>query len=203
MAHPGAGIENPIIGDRVVFRRTTAETNGEVLEIDLFAAPGAKGPPEHVHPTASERFEVISGSLQGSVNGEVRTFRAGDRFTIPAGAPHTWWNAGTEEAHVRVWVEPASRMESFLETIYGLAQDGRTNAKGLPNPLQLAVFAQAYFDVNHVARPPLAVQRVIFGILAPIGRLLGYRPDHPYPYTEAAKASEPDLPGAGPRPVIS
>jgi hypothetical protein len=98
---------------------------------------------------------------------------------------------------VRVWVEPASRMESFLETIYGLAHDGRTNAKGMPNPLQLAVFSQAYFDVNHVARPPLAVQRVLFGILAPIGRLLGYRPDHPYPYPEAPPAAESELPGTG------
>ena len=73
-------------------------------------------------------------------------------------------------------------MDTFLETIYGLAQDGKTDAKGMPNLLQLAVFASAYFDTNHLARPPLVVQRLLLGGLAVIGRLAGYRADYPYPY---------------------
>jgi hypothetical protein len=46
----------------------------------------------------------------------------------------------------------------------------------------LAVFASAYFDTNHLARPPLVVQRLVLGGLAVIGRLAGYRADFPYPY---------------------
>ena len=37
MAHAGAVIENPVVGDRIVFLRTTADTAGELLEFDLFA----------------------------------------------------------------------------------------------------------------------------------------------------------------------
>ncbi len=184
MAKAGDMIENPIIGDRIVFRRTAAESGGELLELDLFATPGAQGPPEHVHPNQEERFTVLSGVLGASIGGQEHRFTAGEAFVVPAGTPHTWWNDGEREAHVRVEFRPASRMEGFLETIYGLAVDGKTNRRGLPNPLQLAVFAREYFDVNHVARPPLPVQRIVFGGLGSLGRLLGYRADYPYPYAD-------------------
>lgn len=182
MAKAGAVIENPVIGDRIVFRRTAAESGGELLELDLFAKPGAKGPPEHVHPNQEERFTVIAGSLRAVIRGRERQFTAGEAFVVPAGTPHTWWNDGEEEAQVRVEFRPASRMESFLETIYGLAKDGKTNREGLPNTIQLAVFAREYFDVNHLARPPLPVQRIVFTVLGSLGHLLGYRANYPYPY---------------------
>lgn len=178
----GTVIENPVIGDRLVLLDTSAETGGELLRFDLFARPGAPGPPEHVHPEQEERFAVISGTLRGRIDGEEREFSAGDKFVVPAGIPHTWWNDGDAEVQVRVELRPASRMASFLETLYGLAQDGKTNEEGVPNLLQLAVIAREYFDVNHVAHPPLAVQKLAFSILAPLGRLMGYRADYPYPY---------------------
>ena len=62
MARPGAVIENPVIGDRITFLRTTAETAGELLEFDIFARAGAQGPPEHIHPHSTERFEVLRGT---------------------------------------------------------------------------------------------------------------------------------------------
>ena len=187
MARAGAVIENPVIGDRVVFRCTSAETAGELLEFDIYARAGAQGPPEHIHPSSSERFEVLAGTLRARVAGVERTVAAGESLTIPAGTPHTWWNTGADEVQVRVQLRPAGRMEAFLETIYGLALAGRTNRNGVPSFLQLAVFAPAYFDTNHIVRPPLAVQRMVFAVLAPLARLLGYQPDYPYPYPPAER----------------
>ena len=83
---------------------------------------------------------------------------------------------------MRVQITPAGRMETFLETIYALASTGRTNAKSVPSFLQLSVFAPAYFDTNDIVAPPLAVQRILFGIVGPIARMMGYRADVPYPY---------------------
>ena len=116
-------------------------------------------------------------------------YSAGEALTVSAGTLHTWWNVGAEEVAVRVQLTPAGRMEMFLETIYALAAAGRTNRKGVPHFLQLAVFAPAYFDTNHIVRPPMAIQRVVFGVVAPLARLLGYRPDYPYPYPESVSGS--------------
>ena len=46
-----------------------------------------------------------------------------------------------------------------------------------------------YEDEIYLARPPLFVQRAIFGVLASIGRLLGYRAEYPYPYARQREAS--------------
>ena len=65
--------------------------------------------------------------------------------------------------------------EHLLETITGLATKGKVNAKGMPPLPQLALIALHYFDVLRLAKPPLSVQKALFGILAAVGRLLGYK----------------------------
>ena len=135
---------------------------------------------------------MIAGLIRARIDGRDHRFTTGDECVVARGIPHTWWNAGPTEARVLVEYRPASRMETFLETIYGLVQDGKTNDKGVPNLMQRAVFARAYFDVCHLARPPLAVQKALFGLLSPLGRLLGYRADYPYPYESGRRLPAPD-----------
>jgi hypothetical protein len=50
----------------------------------------------------------------------------------------------------------------------------------LPNLLQLAVLLRAYRNELILARPPPLVQTVLFGLLASIGRLLGYKAEYSY-----------------------
>jgi len=45
----------------------------------------------------------------------------------------------------------------------------------MPNLLQLAVLAREFDDVIRFTRPPRLVQWALFGLLAPLARLLGYR----------------------------
>ena len=61
-----------------------------------------------------------------------------------------------------------------------LAQDGKLNDKGLPSLLQLAVMVPYFGDEIRTPSPPWDVQKAIFGLLAAIGRMLGYRPEYPY-----------------------
>jgi hypothetical protein len=63
-------------------------------------------------------------------------------------------------------------------TLFGLAREGRVNRKGLPNPLQLAVTASATMPATYLAGVPVSVQRVLFTVLAGLGRLAGYQPSH-------------------------
>ena len=44
-------------------------------------------------------------------------------------------------------IRPAKRFEAFMRNMIGLAQDGKTDPKGMPNLLQLAVIASEFNDV--------------------------------------------------------
>jgi hypothetical protein len=63
--------------------------------------------------------------------------------------------------------------------LFGLAQDGKTNDKGMPNLLQTALFCLEYEDVIYFTKPPRWVQKILFNLLAPFARLLGYRGTYP------------------------
>ena len=58
--------------------------------------------------------------------------------------------------------------------MFGLAADGKTNRKGMPNLLRLAVIANAHFDTVRLPFPPAFVQKTGLALGAPLGRLLGY-----------------------------
>jgi len=201
MARAGDTLEHPVTGERIVFLKTARDTDGELLQLDFFMKPGGFVAAAHVHPHQEERFEVLSGSMRSRVCGQERSVGAGERIVVPGGAPHVWWNPGEEEGHVLVEFRPALRTETFFETFFGLAKDGKVNPKsGLANPLQMAVIARHYEDEVYLARVPLFVQRVLVGLLASIGELLGYKARYPkYSGPEDPQAREegvrPSAPG--------
>jgi len=179
MARSGDVLEHPVTGERVVWRKVARETDGELLRGDLFAGPGGFVAAEHVHPKQEERFEVLAGRLGLRIDGHERVLQTGEVAVVPPGRPHVWWNAGEEEAHVLGEFRPALRTEMFFETFFGLAKDGKTNRKGLPNAVRLAVLIHEYEDELRLARPPFLVQKALFWPLAALGRLLGYRGWYP------------------------
>ena len=181
MVQPGDLIQNPVTGERAVFLQTGEETGGEVLQFNLFAEPGGFPTAEHVHPAQTEHFLVQAGELCLQRQGEERIYREGEATTIPPGTPHFWWNSGDSKLQARVELRPAGRFASFLTSLFALAQEGKTDDEGMPSLLQLAVMMDAYKDTIYPASPPRPVQKILFAILAPIGRWLGYRADYPYP----------------------
>lgn len=97
----------------------------------------------------------------------------GARVVIPAGSRHSWWNAEDTSALAIIELQPALDTETIFETLFGLARDGKTNAKGMPGLLQLAVLSVA--SDGYVAGPPIWLQRLALRVLAFIGRIAGYR----------------------------
>ena len=189
MARAGDTIENPLSGQRLIFRTTTQDSGGELLEVEsVYMKPTPSRPPVHYHPCQEERFEVLSGRLHILVDGEERILDTGEVITIPPGTPH---EMSASEAGVRVdWqTRPALKTEAFFEAMWGLARDGKTNEKGVPNILQTAVLMAAYDREFRLASLPRFVQKAVFGGLAPIGRLLGYRADYPYPFVKWQKSA--------------
>ncbi len=184
MATKGDIIEHPVTGERITFLETSEETKGEYARLELRVRPYGFVAAPHVHPHAEESFEIHSGTFAFVVNGEERRIEKGQRATVPAGAEHTWWNAGEDEGVAIVEIRPGFKTEEFFESFFGLAQDGKVNPKtGLPNLLWLAAIFRSYHDFGYVAKPPLFLQRVVFTPLGAVARLLGYRVPRPYPHT--------------------
>ena len=178
MIHAGGTIENPVTGERIVFHQTSRETNGEAVVFETFVQPNGFVAAAHVHPKQDERFEIVAGTLGLNVGGREIVAGPGETLTVPAGTRHRFWNAGDDEVRFRCEVRPALQFEQLLETMFALAADGKTNKKGMPNILRLAVIARAHFDVVRLPFPPAFVQRLGLALGAPVGRLVGYGPTY-------------------------
>jgi hypothetical protein len=94
---------------------------------------------------------------------------------VEPGTPHRFWNAGDDDARFLCEVTPALDFESLIETMFTLAAEGKTNRKGMPNPLRLAVIARAHFDTVRLPFPPAWMQRAALAVGAAAGRAVGYR----------------------------
>ena len=178
MIRQGDTIENPITGERVTFLETSAETHGELVVIDAAVAPGGFVAAEHLHPYQSERFEILEGEVEFKLGKEVVTARTGHVVMVEPGTSHQFRNLGNEEIRFRTEVRPALSFETFLQTMFGLASEGKTNKKGMPNPFRLAVIMDEHFDLVRLPFPPAWIQRTGLALGAPLGRLLGYEPTY-------------------------
>lgn len=179
MSRAGDVIENPVTGERAVVRVGTEESGGELLVAELFVRFGAAVAGEHVHPAIEETFTVVSGRVGFRLDGRESIAGPGERLHVSPGVAHDWWNAGEEEARVVVEISPGARFEEAIANLFGLARDGKTNGKGMPNLLQSALFAREFGDVLYFTRPSRRLQKLLFGLLTPIARLLGYRGSYP------------------------
>jgi quercetin dioxygenase-like cupin family protein len=174
MASHGQTIEHPQTGERLTFGRTAAETGGRLTELELVVRPGGGPAAAHLHPVQVETFLVHAGTMELEVGGERRELRAGDIARVEPGTPHTWRAAGADELAVTVTFEPALTAEGFFEDFFALAAAGRTRPDGNARLLDAAVILDDHRDVLYVLRPPVAVQKALFRLLAPVGRALGF-----------------------------
>jgi quercetin dioxygenase-like cupin family protein len=157
------------------FLKTGAETGGRELVLEATYQPQSAAPPAHYHPYQEERFTVLDGEMKVTRDGVTQTYGAGQTFTVPAGTSHSMYNAGDAAARVRWEVRPALNTEAFLRTTWGLAGTNGARSDGSPHFLQAVVIGQAYRREFRLTQPPYWLQQVLFALLAPLGRLKGYR----------------------------
>jgi quercetin dioxygenase-like cupin family protein len=183
MSKAGDLYENPVTGERVVVRLGSEESGGDHLVVDLYVARGGAVAGEHVHADIEEVFTVVRGKVGFRLDGREDVAVLARKLVVPPGVVHDWWNAGEGEAHVivelRAQAERLERFEMMISTLYGLARDGKTDAKGRPNIFQASLLAREFDDVIAFTKPPRFVQRLLFGTLATVARLLGYSATYP------------------------
>ena len=78
-----------------------------------------------------------------------------------------------------VEVEPGARFAHMLETLFGLAEMGYVDEKGMPNLLQMALVGREFSDTVQFRSPPPAMQKVLFAAIAPLAHAMGYRATYP------------------------
>jgi mannose-6-phosphate isomerase-like protein (cupin superfamily) len=181
--------ENAAMGQRARILTLPSETGGRAFTLEYVNRPhaGQFAIPAHFHPTWTESFTVLSGRARYRLGRKEHEAGAGETVLMPAGVAHVHpWSCSDAELHVRHdavanppdLVGLTASLQAIV-TIFRLASEGRVNRRGVPHPLQLAVLARATMPATYLAGPPAAVQRGVVGILAGLGRLMGYRVSYP------------------------
>lgn len=172
MARPGQEFTHPVTGDRIRY----LEVGGEACRIELTRRPGKWSLGEHIHTVQTEAFEVIAGHAKYTANGVEGTLEAGQKVSFPPGTPHiNPWNAGTDELRIIQSVSPALDFDVLHETLYvAYPQKGLVKPDGTPRFLPQCLAMHATRSKTYSAGLPQGLQRVLFAVLAPVGRLLGY-----------------------------
>ena len=195
----GDVFDNPVTGERATIRLGTRETMGERLIVDLELRGTGFGSALHLHPSIREQLTVVGGRVGVSVDGVSEIAELGKTIDIAPGVAHRFWNAGVYEAKLRIEIRPVNRLEAykfeaFMRNMIGLAQDGKTNVKGMPNLLQLAIIAIEFANVIQFLSPPRFIQRILFPMLTPIARLRGYRSSYnEYVFRSPSQRVEPEV----------
>jgi mannose-6-phosphate isomerase-like protein (cupin superfamily) len=183
MAKKNQVIENKTFGDKVKFLITAEDSKGKLMRAELWVKPGGQGPPEPFHPVQSESFEVIKGELTLNCNGKEVVLRHGEKYIVPPNAAHKWSNAGKEELVIVGELRPALKTEFFLETMYSLDVQGKTNKKGLPNALQFAAILNECYGELFVVGQPIPAQKFMAKVVGGFAKFIGYKGYIPFPAT--------------------
>jgi mannose-6-phosphate isomerase-like protein (cupin superfamily) len=160
----GGVLTNPITKERFV--RLPAPPDR--LRIEVQAPPDMVRPPLHLHRHSAESFQIRDGRATLLIGGVERVLRQADSLEAAPGTPHTWWNSGDGLLRFVTEFRPALRMQSFFETLCGLAAEGRK-----PDFMQIAASAPLWD--TYLASPPVVVQRALFALVRPLAWARGYR----------------------------
>jgi mannose-6-phosphate isomerase-like protein (cupin superfamily) len=162
------------LGTKFIIKRTPSESGGQTFDMEWELAPRTGGTPLHVHPHATETYEILEGSLDVNVNGTWKTLRKGDRQTVEPGVPHTFRNASDAITRVYNTHQPAMKLDQYLVELDRIANSGviHPNRMTLPAILSLAVLISSHEDEIRSVQPPHFLMRAF----ALVGRTLGYGP---------------------------
>jgi quercetin dioxygenase-like cupin family protein/uncharacterized protein YndB with AHSA1/START domain len=159
------------LGVRIEILRTSAETGGELMEMEVVGRPRGFLGQRHVHPTQLERIEMVSGSMKVTMNGREHVLGEGDVIEIPPGTPHTQAPVGRGPGRVRIQVRPAGQTQDFLQKLATLCREGKITRFGFPRPLAGAELVLEHADAGYAAKPSLAAQLALARAIRRFARL--------------------------------
>ena len=118
MARNGDTLSNSTSTRRLVFRRTSAQTGGRLVEYAVQYGGSEPQPASRVDMDREHLVEVLRGGLVANVSGRIQRLRPGDVLLITPGEPHAVWNAFDAPAEAVWQTFPALDTESRLHAHY-------------------------------------------------------------------------------------
>jgi quercetin dioxygenase-like cupin family protein len=171
-------VEDPVLRNRYVFRRSVDDDGTEVVEVETWVDPGGGAAP-HIHPSMEERFEILEGRPEFLSGRKWQQTAPGDTVVVPAGVRHGFRNRTKEPAHFKAFARPGLELQEFLEDVATLSREGKLMRGGIPKGfdglLAGAVLAKHYRETVIILMPPPSLQRLLLGPLARLGERRGYR----------------------------
>lgn len=176
MSSNGRLLVNPAAGEEIIF----LETGGSRLVADLRMVPGARGPAPHIHFEQGEEWEILEGKARFKVGRDRFDRSSGDTVVASPGVAHGFSNPFDDPLRVRITWTPAGDTEHFFENFFGLAADGKVNARGLPSLRQLALIVEAHPESpGRLAGIPTFFQVPLLKAMASLGRISGMKGSYP------------------------
>lgn len=156
----------------------SAQDRGQLVVKGLgIIPPGSLGPPEHIHPSYDETFTVVEGSFDFLLNKKTTRISAGETVTVKRGTAHTFKPADQKRVcSFLLEANPPGKLNEVIRTIWGLAVDGKTDAKGQPKEFWqgIAIGSELKDDTLFVSPPP-ALQRLLFKLFGQTAKRKGYQ----------------------------
>ena len=162
------------------FTQRIVKHEGGLLWSELTMRPHAPGPPPHIHTAFAERFRVERGTVGIRLGDQVVQLKAGEEYLVKPGTLHQPFNPTGEEAVVFGSTTDYALPEQFgifLSQAYGFFDSRPENGRMPRALLQMSRFSPQYD--SWIGGPPIAVQRAMYWVVAPIARMYGYRTYYP------------------------
>lgn len=169
-------LKNPVTHQHLTIVRPSAASGGAELVLEShWERVRDTRPPLHLHPSQHEHFRVLSGRLEVTVGGRDVVLGPGETIDVPPGVAHEM-SPLEPDTRARWEVRPAGGTEEMMRAVWGLAAAGRVGRNGMPPLPTVAALASRHSDDFRLASPPWPVQRVLFALMAPLGRMRRWRP---------------------------
>jgi quercetin dioxygenase-like cupin family protein len=165
---------NPISGDSYEFIETAKDTDGKYIKLKATINTKGELVKNHFHVFQEESFEVLSGKLTIFFDGETKILEEGEKITFPKNIPHNHYNNEDVPLTYIHSVSPALDFDYLIETLSGLAADGKSK-NGKYGLIQELVILKYLDSKSYLADIPIGVQNILMNVIAPIARLFGFR----------------------------
>ncbi len=174
---PGTRIRNGFNGETFIF--THLVERADEVQFDVFLERGGMltgTGRQHFHPGAEEEFIVQTGALKLMVDGKWRMLGPGERFTVPRATPHLFRNGHDGQTLFTTKFRPA---QDFLRFFLNMSMNTANHpqwydGKGEPPLVLQAIALHAFHGHGYGAGIPVWFQKLLFAVLSPVARLMGY-----------------------------